>query len=79
MVGALFAVGRGLAVGEMDITIGRGQGPDWRVMGGSDVAKMIWLQLVEAFVIMAEMADASACSGDVECRLARWIAVLETR
>jgi len=67
MVGALFAVDRGLAVGEMDITIGRGEGPDWRFTGGSDAAKMIWLRLVGVFVIRTEMADAClACSGEVE-------------
>jgi len=68
MVGALFAV-----------DIGRGEGPDWRFMGGSDAAKMIWLRLVEVFVIMTEMADALACSGDVECRLARRNVILEMR
>jgi len=67
MVGALFAVDRGLAVGEMDITIGRAEGLDWRLMRGSDMAEMIWLRLVEVFqVITTEMADALACSGDVD-------------
>ena len=43
MAGALFAV-----------DIGRGGGLDWRLMGGSDPAKTIWLRLVEVFVIMSQ-------------------------
>jgi hypothetical protein len=44
MLGALFAV-----------DIGRGGGPDWRLIESFDAAEMIWLRLVEV-VITTEMA-----------------------
>jgi hypothetical protein len=45
MLGSLFAV-----------DIGRGGGPDWRLIGSVDAAEMIWLRLVEVVVITTEMA-----------------------
>jgi hypothetical protein len=59
------------------VYIGRGEGLDWISMGGPDAVEMIWLRLVEVFVITTEMADALACSGDEECRLVRRSVSLE--
>ena len=46
-----------LAVGGMNITVDRSGDLEWILTRGSDTAEMIWLRLLEVFVITRDMAD----------------------